>query len=112
MAPDGFPLRVSEVEPGSVHDLTAAHALSALYPAAAAGLPALADPGYHGAGIGICIPVKQSASGQEPDANTRTRNALPGRARVRPAHRPVAHPAAHHRQPPAGSAISPGPRSS
>ena len=34
------------VEPGSVHDITAArlHALPALYPAAAAGLPALADP--------------------------------------------------------------------
>jgi hypothetical protein len=32
-APDGFPLRVSEVEPGSVHDITAArvHALPALY---------------------------------------------------------------------------------
>jgi hypothetical protein len=32
-APDGFPLWVSEVEPGSVHDLTAAreHVLGALY---------------------------------------------------------------------------------
>ena len=48
LAPDGFPLWVSQVEPGSVHDITAAraHALPALYPAAAAGLPALADPGY------------------------------------------------------------------
>ena len=45
-APDGFPLWVSEVEPGSVHDITAAraHALPALYHASAAGLPALADP--------------------------------------------------------------------
>jgi hypothetical protein len=77
-APDGFPLWVSDVEPGSVHDLTAAriHALAALYQAAAAGLPALADPGYDGAGIGIHIPVKQPADGRELDINTRTRNAL------------------------------------
>jgi DDE superfamily endonuclease len=78
IAPDGFPLWVSPVEPGSVHDITAAriHALPALYPAAAAGLPALADPGYDGAGIGIYIPVKQPPGGQELDINTRTRNAL------------------------------------
>jgi DDE superfamily endonuclease len=78
LAPDGFPLWVSQVEPGSVHDITAAraHALPALYPAAAAGLPALADPGYEGAGIGILIPVKQPPGGREPDVNTRTRNAL------------------------------------
>jgi hypothetical protein len=77
-APDGFPLWVSEVEPGSVHDITAAriHALPALYRAAAHGLPALADPGYDGAGIGICMPVKQPADGRELDINTRTRNAL------------------------------------
>ena len=64
-APDGFPLWVSDVEPGSVHDITAAriHALPALYPAAAAGLPTLADPGYDGAGIGIHIPVKQPQAG-------------------------------------------------
>ena len=48
----------------------------ALYPAAAAGLPALADPGYEGAGIGILIPVKQPPGGRELDVNTRTRNAL------------------------------------
>jgi hypothetical protein len=49
------------VEPGSVHDITAAraHALAALYWAAATGLPTLADPGYDGAGIGIGIPLKQ-----------------------------------------------------
>jgi hypothetical protein len=77
-APDGFPLWVSEAEPGSVHDLTAAraHALPALYQAAAAGLAVLADPGYDGAGIGICIPVRQPADGRELDINTRTRNAL------------------------------------
>ena len=61
-----------------MHDLTAAriHALPALYQAAAAGLPALADPGYDGAGIGIHIPVRQPAGGRELDINTRTRNAL------------------------------------
>jgi hypothetical protein len=76
-APDGFPLWVSPVEPGSVHDITAAraHALPGLYRAAAADLPTLADPGYNGAGIGIHIPVKQPADGQELDINTRTRNA-------------------------------------
>ncbi len=78
LAPDGFPLWVSGVEPGSVHDLTAAraHALPALYRAAAADLPTLADPGYEGAGIGILIPVKQPPGGRELDLNTRTRNAI------------------------------------
>ena len=78
LAPDGFPLWVSDAEPGSVHDITAArrHALPALYRAAAAGLPALADPGYDGAGIGIHIPVKQPSGGQELDIDTRTRNAI------------------------------------
>ncbi|MFI6151053.1 transposase family protein [Streptomyces sp. NPDC051109] len=42
-APDGTPLWVSEVEPGSTPDITAAriHALPALYKAAAEGLPTL-----------------------------------------------------------------------
>jgi hypothetical protein len=33
LGPDGFPLWVSQAEPGSVHDMTAAriHALPALY---------------------------------------------------------------------------------
>ena len=77
-APNGFPLWVSPAEPGSVHDITAAriHALPALYRAAAAGLPTLADPGYDGAGIGIHIPVKQPSDGRELDINTRTRNAI------------------------------------
>jgi hypothetical protein len=78
LAPDGFPLWVSEVEPGSVHDITAAriHALPALYHAAAADLPTLADPGYDGAGIGINIPVKQPPGERDLDINTRTRNAI------------------------------------
>jgi hypothetical protein len=77
LAPDGFPLWVSPVEPGSVHDITAAraHALPALY-RAATDLPTLADPGYDGAGIGIGMPVKQPADGRELDIDTRTRNAV------------------------------------
>jgi hypothetical protein len=76
-APDGFPLWLSPAEPGSVHDITAAraHAFPALY-RAAADLPALADLGYDGAGIGIHIPVKQPTGGRELDINTRTRNAI------------------------------------
>ncbi|MFC9915737.1 transposase family protein [Streptomyces sp. NPDC127197] len=52
-APDGTPLWVSEVEPGSVPDITAArlHALPALYKAATKGLPTLADKGYIGAAL-------------------------------------------------------------
>jgi DDE superfamily endonuclease len=78
LAPGGFPLWVSDAEPGSVHDLTAArvHVLPALYRAAAAGLPALADLGYDGAGIGVHIPVKQPAGGRELGINARTRNAI------------------------------------
>ena len=78
LAPGGFPLWISPVEPGSVHDLTAArrHALPALYPAAVTGLPTLADPGYDGAGIGIGMPAKQPTDGRELDINTRTRNAI------------------------------------
>jgi hypothetical protein len=77
LAPTGFPLWISDAEPGSVHDLTAArrHALPALY-RAAADLPTLADLGYDGAGIGIHVPARQPAHGQELDINTRTRNAL------------------------------------
>ena len=69
LGPDGFPLWVSQAEPGSVHDMTAAriHALPALYHAAAHGLPALADPGYDGAGIGIHTPVRQPADGRDLD---------------------------------------------
>jgi hypothetical protein len=60
MRPDGLPLWTGPAEPGSVHDLTAArwHALPALYRAAALGMPALADSGYEGAGIGVLTPVK------------------------------------------------------
>jgi hypothetical protein len=78
MRPDGLPLWAGPAEPGSVNDMTAArwHALPALYRAAALGLPALADSGYQGAGIGVHVPVKNQPGKQEPDIGTRTRNAL------------------------------------
>ncbi|GAB2331862.1 IS5-like element IS470 family transposase [Streptomyces variabilis] len=79
-APDGAPLWVSDVEPGSTPDITAAriHALPALYKAAADGLPTLADKGYIGAGIGILIPVRRpkNQSEQALCADTRTFNTL------------------------------------
>ncbi len=60
-APDGTPLWISDVEPGSAHDLTAApiHALPDLYQAARDGLPTLADIGYIGAGAGIHVPFRK-----------------------------------------------------
>lgn len=78
-APNGFPLWVSDVEPGSVHDLTAArkHVLGALYWAASQlDLPTLADGGYDGAGIGVSTPVKQPTGEQVLDVDTRCYNAL------------------------------------
>jgi hypothetical protein len=78
MRPDGLPIWISPVEPGSAHDLTVAreHALGALYAAAARGLPTLADPGYDGAGIGVHTPVKQPTDGRALDVDTRTYNML------------------------------------
>jgi len=72
--PTGYPEWVSDVEPGSTHDITAArtHAFPALYPAAAQGLPTLTDKGYTGAGIGIIAPTKGHALA--PD--NRARNAM------------------------------------
>jgi len=72
--PTGYPEWVSDVEPGSTHDITAArvHALPALYPAAARGLPTLTDKGYVGAGIGIHVPIR----GRNLHADNRTRNAM------------------------------------
>ncbi|WP_374118321.1 transposase family protein [Streptomyces sp. MAR25Y5] len=79
-APDGTPLWVSDAEPGSVPDITAAriHALPALYKAAADSLPTLADKGYIGAGIGILVPVRRpkGQSEQALHADTRTTNSL------------------------------------
>ena len=75
-APGGVPLWVSDVLPGSTHDLTAAREL--VLPEARPylkDLPALADSGYEGAGAGVLVPVKRPACG-ELDVNTKTRNAL------------------------------------
>ena len=77
--PDGFPCWVSDVKPGSMHDLTVAreHVLGALYWAASQlDLPTLADGGYDGAGIGVHTPVTQPGNGQTLDVDTRTHNAL------------------------------------
>ena len=80
--PDGFPVAVSDVQPGSMHDLAAARAtgsLGALHAAAALlGLPALADKGYDSAGIGIHTPVK----GAHLAPSTATRNRLLTRLRA------------------------------
>ena len=72
--PTGFPVWTSPVEPGSTHDIICAreYAFPALYPAAAAGLPTLADKGYTGAGIGIHVPLK----GADLGVDNRTRNLL------------------------------------
>jgi hypothetical protein len=72
--PSGYPEWVSDVEPGSTHDITAAraHALPALYLAAARGLPTLTDKGYTGAGIGIHVPYK----GRNLHADNQARNTM------------------------------------
>lgn len=69
----GFPLWSSPVEPGSTHDITAdrTHCLEALYPAAAVGLPTLADKGYQGAGIGVHTPIKGDNHGVDNRAYNR-----------------------------------------
>jgi hypothetical protein len=72
----GIPLWVSDVLPGSTHDLTAAREL--VLPEARPylkDLPILADSGYEGAGAGVHVPVKKPAC-SELDTDTRTRNAL------------------------------------
>ncbi len=77
--PDGLPRWVADVEPGSVHDLTVAreHVLGALYWAySQLDLPALADGGYDGAGIGVHTPYKQPPGDQVLDVDNRTYNAL------------------------------------
>ena len=79
MHPDGLPIWVSDVTPGSEHDISCArtHALGALYAAASQlGLPTLADGGYDGAGIGVHTPVAQPVDGTELDPDTRTYNML------------------------------------
>jgi hypothetical protein len=75
-APGGVPLWISDVLPGSTHDVTAAREL--VLPQARPylkDLPFLADSGYEGAGAGVHVPVRKPASG-ELDIDTKTRNAL------------------------------------
>jgi hypothetical protein len=75
-APGGVPLWVSDVLPGSTHDVTAAREL--VLPGTRPylkDLPFLADSGYEGAGAGVLVPVRKPRRG-ELDINTRTRNAL------------------------------------
>ena len=75
-APGGIPLWVSDVLPGSTHDLTAAREL--VLPEARPylkDLPILADSGYEGAGAGVHVPVKKPAR-SELDTDAKTRNAL------------------------------------
>jgi len=75
-APGGVPLWVSDVLPGSTHDLTAAREL--VLPEARPylkDLPILADSGYEGAGAGVHVSVKKPAR-SELDTDTKTRNAL------------------------------------
>ena len=75
-APGGVPLWVSDVRPGSTHDVTAARDL--VLPQARPylkDLPFLADSGYEGASAGVLVPVRKPARG-ELDINTKTRNAL------------------------------------
>jgi hypothetical protein len=78
MRPDGFPIWISEVAPGSAHDLRVAQdqVLGALYAAAARGLPTLADSGYAGAGRGVYTPVKKPSDGHALHVNNRAYNKL------------------------------------
>ena len=77
MDPRGVPRWVSDVLPGSVHDITAARelVLAALGPYTK-DLPILADAGYEGAGHGVYVPVKQRKDGYELDLDTRSYNKL------------------------------------
>ena len=108
--PTGFPLWVSAVRPGSVHDLTAARelALPSLYPHAARGLPVLADKGYTGAGIGVHTPVKHPPGGAVLHTDIRTYNRLLTalRAPTERAHALLGRWRALHRLHPGGSASS------
>jgi hypothetical protein len=76
--PSGLPCWTSEAESGRVHDVTAAHAqvLPLLFHVASGGMLTLADGGYDGAGIGICVPVKNPGWDQQPYPYNHTRNRL------------------------------------
>jgi hypothetical protein len=78
LRPGGCTEWVSEVEPGSTHDITTArtHAFPALYPATARGLPTLTDKGYAGAGIGIHVPTTGRNLAPDNQARNATISAL------------------------------------
>jgi hypothetical protein len=109
MRPDGLPIWTSDALPGHLHDLSCLqqHEVDgALYWAASQlHLPTLADAGYEGTGKGIHTPIKQPADGRQLAPDNRAYNALIrslrglGERGFAPAHRPLARPAPHHRQP-------------
>lgn len=76
----GEPLWVSDVEPGSAADITAAHlyVFPLLRKAAAEGPVVLANPGYDGAGTGVHTPLKRPSEVDEErwDVDDRARNLL------------------------------------
>lgn len=76
-SPDGLPLWVSDVAPGSAHDLTVAREqlLGALY-AVAHRLPTLADGGYEGAGRGVYTPFKKPDGDRPLHVDNQTFNML------------------------------------
>ncbi|ANP56686.1 transposase [Streptomyces griseochromogenes] len=85
--PDGTPLWVSDVEPGSTPDINLGriHVLPALYKAAADEIPTLADKGAIGTGIGIHVPVRRPKGRSETTLARRIRatNALIRHVRAR-----------------------------
>jgi len=76
-APNGIPLWVSDVLPGSTHDLTAAReqVLATLWLYTKT-MPVLADGGYAGAGCGVLTPVPQHTNGIPLHIDQRTYNKL------------------------------------
>lgn len=77
MDPNGVPRWISDVHPGSEHDLTVARelVLAILWPYTK-DMPVLADGGYVGAGCGVLTPVPQRADGLPLHADQRTFNRL------------------------------------
>ena len=77
MAPNGIPLWVSDVLPGSTHDLTAARepVLATPWPYAKT-MPVPADGGYEDARCGVLTPVPHRTDSIPPHADQRTYNRL------------------------------------
>ena len=72
-APNGIPPWVSDVSPGSTHDLTAARelVLAIVWPYTKT-MPVLADAGYNGAGRSVLTPIKQRTDCLPPHADQHT----------------------------------------